>query len=168
MKRAVLLIATLLLTAGRFDRLPQHEQDHFTALKVFLSEKDQKAWLKLKTEDERNTWLKERKLWDRFYQHDEPVRQQILQGDVKTGWTEAMVNMAWGRPAQRLRNTDPRIAGKSDRLIYLFEVTPEGRALVWHAGSKETHTAIKRFRIELVLVEGIVETYEKQDGWELD
>jgi hypothetical protein len=94
MRRTLLLLSLPLLLASKLNRLSDAEQDHYRALRIFLDKKDEKEWLKGKTEEERNAWLKEHGLWDRFYSHDEQTRQEIINGEVELGWSTEMVYMA--------------------------------------------------------------------------
>jgi hypothetical protein len=167
------LIAALCLGAAtpafadpKLDRLTAAERVHFDALRVWMEEPQIKAYLKLKTEAERNAWLRDNGLWDRFYKYDERQRQQIDEGRVAVGWTQDMVFMAWGPPHQRTRNIDPRVAGKSETMTYRFEVTEDGRTLVWAENSKETHNAQELFRYVLLLHNGAVVRVDKAAGWD--
>ena len=69
--------------AASTKRLTESEKDHFYAVKVFMGDKEQKKWLKLKTEDARTAWMKKRGLWERFYQFDEDRRNKIVAGEVE-------------------------------------------------------------------------------------
>lgn len=79
-------------------RLTDAEFDHYYALRVFMDEAQTKKYLKLKTEEERDAYLKELGLWDKFYRYDDHIRQRIIDGEVQVGWTIDMVYMAWGAP----------------------------------------------------------------------
>jgi hypothetical protein len=163
-----LALASLLLLGSanaKLKRLSPTEAEHYQALKVWMTEDDRKEWLKLKTEDERNAWLQERRLWDRFYDLSKPERDAILAGDVKLGWPLDKVLMAFGPPHLRTRVTG-RDAVRSEQLVYRFEVTPDERVLVWQPKSKATHTAIRLFRLELTIDDGIVTVLDKLDGWD--
>ena len=97
---AVALLAGLFLSTGcnPIKRLSDTEWDHYRALRVYMTDVEKKTFLKNKTEDERNAYLQELGLWDRFYQYPEDVRELILEGDVARGWTKDKLMMAWGRP----------------------------------------------------------------------
>lgn len=164
MRRTLVLIALLLTAGGKLDRLSSTERDHYDALKVYMTDKDRKAYLKLKTEDARNGWLKERDLWDRFYQYDTRMRDLILRGKVSPGWSVDQVWMAWGKPHERLAVAG-RKAAKSERLIYRFEVDKEGQVFVWTPGSKVTHTAVSKYRQLVTVDDGVVAEIEKKSGW---
>jgi hypothetical protein len=160
------LVALLLFGAGnnKLKRLSSAEQDHYQALKVWMDDKERKSYLKLKTEEERNAWLQEQKLWDRFYQYDKDDREAILSGDVIRGWTQDRVLMAFGAAHNRKRLTG-RNASRSELFTYRFEVTADGEVLVWQPKSKETHNAQRLFRLELTLDDGVVAQIEKTNGW---
>jgi hypothetical protein len=150
----------------KLDRLEAAERVHFDALRVWMDDKQVKAFLKLKTEPERTAFLRDNGLWDRFYKYDERQRQLIDEGRVMVGWTQDMVFMAWGPPHQRTRNIDPSVAGKSETMTYRFEVAQDGRTLVWAEDSKETHNATELFRYVLLLHNGAVAKVDKVSGWE--
>lgn len=168
MRRLRPLLLTLLLVTSvankKLDRLSDTERDHYHALKVWMTEKEIKDWLKLKTEDERNQWLKDKGYWVRFYQYDERLRQAILDGLVAVGWTQDMVLMSWGPPHERRRNTG-RQAQRSETLVYRFEVTPEGEVLVWEPDSKTAYLAVDKYRYEVVVDDGVVAELNRKDGW---
>ena len=160
------LVASLSMTcAAKFDRLESAEQDHFTALKIWMDKKDQKAFFKLKTRADRDAWLKAKGLWKRFYQYDADRREQILAGKVAIGWTKDQVLMAWGPPHSRQRASG-RQATRSEVLLYRFEVAEDGTPFVWSPNSKVTHNAIDKYRIELIVDDGTVEELKKLNGWE--
>ena len=93
------------------------------------------------------------------------MRAEIVAGNVAVGWMADQVYMAWGPPFQKVRTADPGVQ-RSEKLVYLLEVTPEGKVLVWEPGSKETHNAIDRYRYELVVHNGMVVEKLKKPGWE--
>ena len=107
LQRWVLLGLLAFGTAGKLDRLEDAERTHFLALRVFMTEKDQKAFLKLKTTALRDQWLKDHGLWARFYQYDARRREDIADGHVATGWTQDQVFMAWGPPTNARRASTP-------------------------------------------------------------
>lgn len=153
-------------TAGKIDRLEDAERTHFLALRVFMTEKDQKAFLKLKTPALRDQWLKDHGLWARFYQYDARRREEISAGHVATGWLQDQVFMAWGPPYQRQKSLDASLSGRVEVLTYRFEVSEDGEILVWAEGSKETHHAQDRFRQRLTLQNGAVLRMERVEGWD--
>jgi hypothetical protein len=167
-RRSLVLVALLALTqvAGRIDRLSETERIHYDALRVWMDDRQIKALLKLKTEEERNAWLKAQGFWDRYYQYDERTREQMRDGRVAEGWKQDMVFMTWGPPHERRRNALHTGPGRSELFIYRFEVTDDGRVLVWAPKSKETHNARDLYRIELVIDEGVVSEITRREGWE--
>jgi len=165
----IALIAGMLMTSGtalaKREAMTQAEEDHYAALRVFMDSKEKKAYTKLKTTAERDAWLKEQGLWDRFYQYDESKRQKILDGDVWKGWTYDMVLMAWGAPHSKRRITG-RQAQRSEMYTYKFEVDAEGHHLIWTPDSKATVTASRFYRVELMIDDGRVTEMEKKEGWD--
>ena len=159
-----LLLALFLLTGcgweSRVKLLSDTEFDHYYALKPFMSDDERKAFLKLKTEDERNAWLKtngchevlgkKECLWDRFYKYPENIREGIVAGAVRNGWTKDMVYMAWGAPYDR-RALVGRPAPRSELLIYRFEKQEDGTVLVYVPDSKTEYKAVARFTREVIL-----------------
>lgn len=148
----------------KWDRLEADEKEHYTALKVFMDDKQRKAWLKLKTREERDAWLKAERLWDRWYQFDDRMQELILGGKVHTGWPEAALLMAWG-PAHGTKRLAGRNAQRSEMLTYNFEVQPGGQVLVWTPDSRTAHTAVRRYRVEVILDDGIIAEMNEEDGW---
>ncbi len=146
-------------------RLDQEEFKHYYALKVFMKEEAEKDYLKLKTREERDAWLKEKKLWDRFYKLDPAVREQIYTGDVQVGWTKEMVLMSWGRPVDT-KTLAGRQAVRSFLLVYRFEQDQEGNLLVWEPGSKTQYKAQALYIREIVLDdEKVAEIRQKPGKW---
>lgn len=164
----LLFCLTLAANAGwenRVKHLSDAEFDHYYALKVYMEDDKRKAFLKLKTEDERNEFLKNNGLWDKFYQYDEHIRQTIVDGDVQTGWTKDMVLMSWGKPFKRRRLTG-RPAERSVMFIYRFEKHADGSVLVWEDRSKTEYKAVMKFSRELYMDDDVVSKIEtKKDGW---
>lgn len=165
MTTLALLLALATAHAVPLKKLEPAERDHLAALEVWMDDKARKAFLKLKTREQRDAWLKSQGLWDRFYQYDDETRAQILAGKVRPGWTSDQVYMAWGKPHARIRNTNPKVA-RSERLTYLFEVAASGAILVWEPGSKQTHGAVDRFRYEVEIHDGVVVELKKKAGWD--
>ena len=152
---AIGLIGPQAAHADKTKRLSSAEKDHYQALKVYMDKDTRKAFLKLKTEDERNAYLKKKGLWERFYQYEERVREAILVGDVKVGWEENAVFMAWGPPVKKFSVVD-RPASLSQEFLYRFEVSPEGDILVWTSDSKTAHKAAMLYQIQLTVDDGRV------------
>ena len=91
MKRqlGIALLGALLLSVGcnPIKRLSDTEWDHYRALRVYMSEDERNAFLRNKTEEERNEFLQALGVWERFYQYPADVRELILSGDVSRGST---------------------------------------------------------------------------------
>jgi hypothetical protein len=134
-----------------------------------MTGKELKTWGKLKTTAERDAWLKNNgapiKYWERFYQYNDDIRAAILAGEVRTGWTQDRVFMAWGQPYMKKRLTG-RNAGRSELLTYRFEVTAAGDVLLWEKGSKETYDAVEKYTMELFVDDAVVTEIAKRTGWQ--
>ena len=161
---ALLLGLLVMLMGSKLGRLSDAEREHWRALRALMTEEQQKAWLKNKTEEERNAWLEEHDLWDTFYSHDATVREQIVRGDVRLGWSRNMVYMAWGAPFQKMRLTG-RNAARSEKLIYRFEVDKDGFATPL-VGKHVDHKAVDRYQVELVLDDDVLTEMVEKDDWE--
>lgn len=148
--------------ADKTKRLSSAEKDHFQALKVYMNKDVRKAFLKLKTEEARNAFLKKKGLWDRYYQYDERLREAILVGDVKVGWPEDAVFMGWGSPVKRFSLVD-RPASLSEEFVYRFEVSPEGDILVWSKESKTAHKASLLYQVQVTVDDGRVARMVRTD-----
>ena len=149
-------------------RLTDAEFDHYYALRVYMDDAERKEYLKLKTGDERDQWLKDKGLWDRFYQYDQAKRDAIVEGNVRNGWTLDMVYMAWGKPVDRKRMPG-RKATRSELLIYKFEehLNDDGSrsAILWQADSQTAYKATRFFIREVVLDDDVVaEILEKESA----
>ena len=142
-----------------------HEFDHYYALRPYLSDDQKKTFLKLKTEEERNDYLKGLDLWDRFYDYSEFEREMILAGDVAIGWKKDMVVMAWGAPYDK-QKAPGRQAVRSERYVYRFEGHPDGVVYLWSDSSKTEHKANRLFRKELVFDDDILAEITEKAGWE--
>jgi hypothetical protein len=166
--RKWLFVVMLALSAcgweHRVNKLSDVEFDHYYALKPFMSDDERKEYLKLKTEEERNQWLKDKGYWDRFYKYDEHLRKAIVEGAVQNGWTKDMVLMAWGAPYDK-RSLAGRPAPRSEMLVYRFEKHDDGSVLVWIPGSKTEYKAIDRFRREVILDNDVVTEIIEKSGW---
>ena len=148
MRRAqsLLLVSALaLLTAGKFEKLEPREQAHMRAVEVFMSKEQVKAYYKGKTPEARDAFLKEIGVWDRFYTYDDAERALIIAGEVKVGWDQDQLYMAWGAPWSKNRLTG-RPATRSERLVYRFEVGADGMATP--LGRKRDYKAVDQFREE--------------------
>ena len=163
-RHAVLLVTSLvLLTAGKFEKLEPAEQDHFRALQVYMDKGQVKAFYKGKTPEERNAYLKAEGLWERFYQYDDAMRKDIVNGDVRLGFERAALYMAWGAPYIKNRLTGRR-ASRSERLVYRFEVDKDGYATP--LGRKTDYKAVDRYQVELIVDDDIVTEMQEKSDWD--
>ncbi len=136
-------------------RLESYEADHYEALRVFMPEEERKSYLKLKTTEERDAYLKERGLWDRFYNVDEERRKQILLREVKVGWNKEELLMAWGLPIKKQIEPQSRRT-RSERWIYKFELHTNKKdgskyVLLWEENSKTEYKSDRVFSREVVI-----------------
>lgn len=181
MQRMYTIVGTLAFLAlagcgweSRVRLLSDAEFDHYYALKPFMSEEERKAYLKLKTEEERNEFLKkngcrnvmgaEECYWDRFYKYPENIRQGIVEGAVRNGWSRDMVFMAWGAPWDK-RALVGRPSPKSELLVYRFEKQEDGTVLVYVPDSKTAYKAVERFTREVYLDNDQVTEIIEKKGW---
>jgi hypothetical protein len=51
-------------------RLDNQEFDHYYALRVYMTEDVRKTYLKIKIREDRDAYLKDRGLWERFYKYE--------------------------------------------------------------------------------------------------
>lgn len=151
-------------TASKVKKLTDVEKDHYQALRVWMSEDQNKAFLKFKTEEERNQYLKDQNLWERFYKYDQYEREKILHGELEVGWTQDMVWMALGQPFKKKRLTG-RNAARSELFIYRMEVSVDGAHMPWVPGSKATYKAVDKYQIEIYVDDEIVTSIEQRDEW---
>jgi hypothetical protein len=159
-------LAAVLATASWKDKvkhLTDTEFDHYYALRVYMDDEQMKKFLKMKTVDERDAYLKELGLWERFYKYDEHIRQKIIDGEVQTGWTIDMLYMSWGAPYDR-RKLAGRKAMRSELLVYRFEEQPDGRVLVWTEDSKTEYKAARLFEREVVVDDDVVTSIEQKEA----
>jgi len=165
--RRMLLVASLFLVAasGKVKRLSDAEQAHFYALKPYMDDDQERAFLKLKTEPERDAWLKDAGLWDRYYQYDAATRDLIIAGEIAIGWHEDQVIMAWGPPYQKRRMTS-RPATRSEVYIYRFEVDKKGIIRVFQPDSRTAYKMVDRFQTELYIDDGRVTEMLRKEQWE--
>ena len=165
--RWFLLLSLVLGGCGleaRIKKLSEAEYMHYYALRPFVSDDDRKAFLKLKTEEERNQWLKDKGLWQTFYKYEPNIRQAIVDGAVQKGWTGEMVYMAWGAPFDTRKLTG-RPATKSQLLVYRFERHEDGVVLVWTPGSKTEYKSIGRFTRSVYLDDDRVTEIVEEEDW---
>ena len=160
------LLGSLLLSAGcnPIRRLSDGEWDHYRALRVYMTEVETKSFLRIKTEEERNAYLQELGLWDRFYQYPQDVRELILSGEVARGWTKDKLLMAWGKPHDMQRLTG-RDALRSERFIYRFEQLEDGQLVIWSKGSKTAYKAVRLFQQHVVMDDDVVSEIYETTGW---
>ncbi len=166
--RAPLLLGWFLANtalAAPIDRLADDERAAFEALSVYLDAKQEKSYLKLKTREARDAWLKGQGVYDQYWALPADRREAIASGAVRTGFLLDEVLMAWGTPFERRRVVVPNVH-RAEVLLYRLEVTSGGRVLVWEEGSKSTHNAIDRYRWSLDVHNGMVVKMTKMPGWE--
>jgi hypothetical protein len=161
---AVLLGLLVLGGGSKLDRLTPAEQDHFAGLRVWMDKKQQKDFLKGKTEEERNQWLEDRGLWERWYKFDDGMREAILGGEVTKGWPYDAVYMSWGKPHERKKMVG-RSASRSELLTYRFEVMADGAVLVWAPDSKSTYKAVDKYTMYVYIDDDKVGDLERKKGW---
>lgn len=152
------------LTASKLGKLSEAERVEYRVFAAFMTPQQQRAWLKLKTTEERTEALKKLGLYDKFYGEQPEMRDRIVAGDVALGWTRDEVYMAWGGPFQKQRLTG-RNASRSELLVYRFEVDKDGYA-VPVVGKKEDYKAVRRYQAELILDDDVVTSLQEKDGWE--
>ena len=162
------MILALALSTGcswkkRVKHLDDQEFDHYYALRVFMDDAQKKTYLKKKTREERDAYLKEIGLWDRFYNYDEHIRDLIVAGQVQTGWTKDMLYMAWGAPYD-INKLVGRKATRSERLTYRFEEHEDGSVLVWEPDSKTAYKATRLFLRDVILDDNVVMSIEEKSG----
>lgn len=146
---------------SKVKKLDDQEFDHYYALRSYMNEDQKKTYLKMKTREERDQYLKDLGLWDRFYQYDEAEREQIIRGKVELGWTKDKLEMAWGVPFDK-RKLAGRNAQRSELWLYRFEQQEDGSILVWEKGSKTQYKAVRLFEREVILDDDrVVEMSEK-------
>ena len=163
---ALILSLVLACSYERYQkRLDSDEFNHWYALRVYMEEDQKKTYLKKKTRSERDQYLKDIGMWDRFYKYDDGDREKIISGEVKNGWTRDMLYMAWGAPYDRMRALG-REATRSEKLIYRFEQQKDGAVLLWEPNSKTAYKAVRLFVKEVILDDNVVaEITEKNDSW---
>lgn len=161
----VLVLAALLTGCGsKLNRLENYELDHYEGLRVWMTDKQEKQYLRGKTPEERDQWLKDLGFWDQWYQYDQGTRDQILAGDVQVGWTYDQVFMSWGEPHQKKRLAGRR-ATRSYLCVYRFEVNKDGAVMVWAPGSKASYSAIEKYTLELYIDDEMVTEVKRLEGW---
>jgi hypothetical protein len=131
-----------------------------------------KEFLRGKTEEIRNTWLRENPVpgtevsyWETFYRYGEAQREAILAGDVHPGWSEDRVYMAWGAPFER-RRLAGRPATRSELFVYRFEVDADGAVRVWEVDSKTAYKAVDQYQMDVFIDDGRVTELVRKEQWE--
>lgn len=106
MRRSSALAALFALAcAMNPERLPELDRRFYYNLET---PEEQKAFLDLK-DDERQAFLDDHGLWDKWTALPEAQRKRALAGDVELGDAEFAAFMAWGPPADTmLRDRDGR------------------------------------------------------------
>ena len=161
---AVLVLSSACSWEHRVKKLGPDEFNTYYALRPFMTDDARKTYLKYKTPEERTQYLKDQKLWDIFYKYSEAERDAIIAGDAKVGWAKDMVVMAWGKPYD-IRKLVGRKAMRSELLVYRFEVTDDGRILVWEPGSKTEYGAARKFERLVTVDDDLVISIEESEGW---
>ncbi len=167
MRRLVLVLfaGSLLMGCGnKIKKLSAPEQDHYYALKVWMNKDQEKAFFKYKTTDERDAYLKDSGLWDRFYKYDADMRGKIVAGEVEDGWPEDAVFMAWGNPIARRRLTG-RPAARSELFTWRFEVDQDGIVRVWVPKSNTSYKAVHQYEMDVYIDDMVVTEMVKRDKW---
>ncbi len=171
--RRLLLVLALVVVAGCWKKRVKHltaaEFDHYYALRPFMDEETQKGFLKGKTEEERNAFLKStnfqgKTLWEIFYQYDERKREAIVSGEVDNGFTGDMVLMAWGVPYDKKKLVG-RPASRSEMFIYRFETQEDGTIMVYDPEEGSSYHAIRHFTREVILDDNVVTEINEKNGW---
>ncbi len=159
-----LAVALMAGCGGKLKRLSATEADHYYALKVWMDDDQKKTFLKYKTEEERNSYLKDQKLWDRFYAYDAATRDEIVAGEVQVGWREDAMFMSWGNPIVRKRLTG-RPAARSEMFTYRFEVDTDGIVRVWQPKSSTSYKAVAQYEIDAYVDDSVVAELIQRDKW---
>jgi len=129
-----------------------------------MTEVETKSFLKKKTEEERNAYLQDLGLWERFYRYPADVRELILSGEVARGWTKDKLLMAWGKPHDMQKLTG-REALRSERFIYRFEQLDDGQLVIWSKGSKTAYKAVRLFQRHVVMDDDVVAEIYETGSW---
>jgi hypothetical protein len=167
MRFATLLAAALLFAspavAGKFEKLEPAEQMHFRALEVFMDKGEIKQFFKLKEKSERDAYLQELGLWDRFYRYDAEQQKMVVNAEVRLGFTRDQLYMAWAAPFSKQRLTG-RPAERSERLVYRFEVDKDGYATP--LGRNKNYKAVDRYQVEVIIDDDVVTEMKEKDTWD--
>ena len=164
---AMVLLLVLGVSGCSYERRVKHLEDaefsHYGALKVWMTEEERKAYLKLKSEANRNAYLVELGLWNRFYDLPAALQQAVILGEVEVGWTKEMVLMSWGRPHD-FQKLVGREAKRSERYVYRFELHEGGVVYVWRPEHKTDYKALKLFEKDVILDDDVVSEIHKRDA----
>lgn len=158
------IVAAWLSLGSKLDRLSDQEYAHYRALRIFMEEKDRKAWLRLKTPEQRDARLREMNLWDKFYSLSEAQRQKVVAGEVEVGFTRDMLYMAWGAPFSKNRLTG-REAARSELLVYRFQIDRSGIATPV-VGERIDYKAVGQHQTEVFVDDDVVTKMVEKDSWE--
>ncbi len=173
MRRLLIVLALTVIATGCWKKRVKHlsadEFDHYYALRPFMSEDVQKGFLKGKTEEQRNEFLKTndyqgRPLWDIFYQYDEAQRDAIVGGEITKGWSTDMVLMAFGKPYDKKKLVG-RPATRSEMFVYRFEVHEDGAIMVYDPEEGSSYHAVRRFTKQVIMDDNVVTEIEDKSGW---
>ena len=137
-------------------RLEEPEKKHWAALRVFMQEDEKKSFLILKTREERDAYLKDLNLWDKFYSLDEKRREDILNYDVKTGWNQEELLMSWGVPYKKQMEATSKKGVSAERWIYRFEEHVDKKSgqkyvLIWEEYSQTEYKAKRIYTREVII-----------------
>jgi hypothetical protein len=169
--RNILVFVLMILLLGacsvnrRIAKLPEHDYQHYQVFRSFLGQEGVKHFVKFKTSEQRDAFLKEKGLWDMFYKYSDEERQAIVDGEVTKGWTKDRVLMAWGAPYDK-RALAGRKAMRSELLVYRFESAADGTIRIYEPGSKTVYKAVRRFSRRLILDDDKVVELEEVNAWE--
>lgn len=94
------------------DRLPDLDRRFYYNIEA---PEDQRAFLKLE-ESQRQAYLQEKGLWDRWTALSSEERDAVKTGEIKVGYREFAALMAWGPPA----DTREREAGARGVAFHTF------------------------------------------------
>jgi len=128
-----------------------------------MEESQQRTYLRLRTHEERDAYLQDLGLWDKFYDYPADVRELIVAGDVSTGWKKDQLYMAWGAPFDRKRLVG-RQATRSELLTYRFEQHADGSVLLWEPGSKTEYKAVRLFVREVAVDDDVIAEITEADA----
>ena len=137
-------------------RLEEPEKKHWAALRVFMGEEQKKSFLTLKTREERDAYLKNLDLWDKFYSLDAKRQEEILNYDVQVGWNQEELLMSWGVPYKKQLEPTSKNGVSAERWIYKFEEHLDKKdgqkyILIWEEYSQTEYKALRVFAREVII-----------------